>query len=140
MAPSRRRKKLIDWDVQYGLIRRMAIHWGLFLIANTLLLLCWTRFMGEPSATWSETMAIFGERYFPMFLVAIALLPVFFNDALKLSNRFAGPVMRLRRALTELSAGEKTDPLSFRHNDFWHALARDFNRIHKLGDSEEAKG
>ena len=64
-----------------------------------------------------------------MILAMIALLPVFVLDSVKVSNKFVGPIKRLKETIADLSAGKDVEPLAFREGDFWHALAHDFNKM-----------
>ena len=59
----------------------------------------------------------------------MALIPAFVWDTLKLTNRFAGPISRLRGALADASAGRATTPLQFRTNDYWKEIAQNFNCV-----------
>ena len=61
--------------------------------------------------------------------VMLLLLPVFLRDTLKLSNRFAGPMYRLRIALQSLAAKQSASPIKFRAGDFWQEATTDFSRI-----------
>jgi nitrogen fixation/metabolism regulation signal transduction histidine kinase len=65
----------------------------------------------------------------PFLLVSVFLLPVFVMDTIKLSNRFAGPVYSLRRAMREVVQGKPPRRLRFRKRDFWHDLADDYNAL-----------
>jgi hypothetical protein len=49
-------------------------------------------------------------------------------DIVRMSNRFVGPVVRLRGALRELAENRPAQPLNFRDDDFWRELATDFNK------------
>jgi hypothetical protein len=62
-------------------------------------------------------------------LVMVFLLPVFVMDTIKLSHRFAGPVLSLRRAMREIVSGQTPRMLQFRKSDFWHDLADDYNKL-----------
>ena len=64
-----------------------------------------------------------------MIVVATLLIPVFLRDTLRLSNRFAGPMFRLRQAIECLSAGKENRPLKFRKKDFWQPVADKFNLV-----------
>ena len=57
------------------------------------------------------------------------LFPVVIYDLLTLTNRFAGPMFRLRREMQRLARGESEYPLGFRDNDYWIDVADDFNLI-----------
>lgn len=73
----------------------------------------------------------------PIVFVMLMLLPVFLRDSLKLSNRFAGPMYRLRTALRSAAQNEDTGPIKFRTGDFWLEAADDFNIV--LAQLEELK-
>jgi hypothetical protein len=75
-----------------------------------------------------------------LFIALIVIFPIFAYDSLKLSNRFAGPMVSFRNALKKLSRGEPVKPLSFRKGDFWRELAADFNRVADRMKTEEYCG
>jgi hypothetical protein len=50
-------------------------------------------------------------------------------DVVRMSNRFCGPLFRLRRSIRALSRGEHVDPISFREGDFWPEIAQEFNTL-----------
>ncbi|MFO0923760.1 MAG: hypothetical protein U0905_14870 [Pirellulales bacterium] len=123
MNSPRRKRWLIDFEVQYSLLRQIALHWSAFMLANAVAMFIWFRFFESPLGTWDETFTKFASSYFPMLIVSGALLPIFLLETIKLSNRFAGPIMRLKQTIAHAAAGEKVTPLHFRHGDFWTSLA-----------------
>lgn len=133
----------IDFEVQTSLLRKVALHWSLLLAANALALYGWTYLMNAPVESWTQVTSEFLRNYAPVFMVSLALFPVFLMDTAKLSNRFVGPILRIRRALGAVVSGEKIEPVKFRENDFWLNLAEDFNsalaeRSRALVDSQSA--
>jgi hypothetical protein len=46
-----------------------------------------------------------------------------------LSNRFVGPMYRLRGAIRDVARGKDIQPLKFRNDDFWQDVAGDFNDL-----------
>lgn len=130
--PSKRTRTLVDSEVQGGLLRRVAFHWVLFFICNTLALVVWIRLFEQPDAAWSESFADTVRRFLPFFVITAALIPAFVWDTLKMSNRFAGPIRRLRDTLNEMKQGRSVPPLKFRENDFWQEIASNFNEVMRL--------
>ena len=57
------------------------------------------------------------------------VLPVVMFDMSRLTNRFAGPLFRLRGSMRRLARGERVDPVHFRENDYWQEIAEEFNAI-----------
>ena len=72
---------------------------------------------------------MFPRRHGLTFVVLFLLLPAFLWDTMRVSHRFAGPVLRLRRMMRELSLGEDPGELRFRDGDFWMELGDYFNDI-----------
>lgn len=139
MSKPRRAQKVVDFEVQTSLLRKIALHWLLFIVANAIAIFFWTRLVDAPLGTWQESTSLFAKQFAPILLVSLALLPVFLLDAAKLSNRFSGPILRVRRALAAIAAGEEVQPLHFRQNDFWKSLAIDFNQALGLKASSNSK-
>lgn len=126
MMANSRKKSFIDPEVQGSLLVRLAIHWGLFVVANCIAFAFWETLV-EGAAGGMATSSPLLRGVVPCLITSAALMPAFLYDALKLSNRFAGPVLRLRRALRELAEGRPIEPLKFRKGDFWESAADDFN-------------
>lgn len=123
-----RRQLFVDKDVQGVLLARVGVYWACCLITVILILLCWRVVVG-PSSELHVHLDYLWYHYRPILLAAFILLPILLADTLRLSNRFAGPMVRLKRGLSELADG-RTDvsPIHFRSGDFWHDFAREFNR------------
>ena len=137
----RRKKSYADAVVQGALLRRLACHWALFLFANLMALTGWRILVTDPFGDWAQHQQALFNAYVPCIFVSLALLPAFIWDSLKLSNRFAGPVVRLRSALKALAEGREVQPLSFRKGDFWMSLADDFNAVlRRIGEHPDAVG
>ncbi|MEE2936218.1 MAG: hypothetical protein VYA84_09505 [Planctomycetota bacterium] len=124
----RRHKQLVDPDVQLGILRKIAVHWSIFFVCNAVALMIWIRLFEQPDAGWGQTFADTLRRFMPFFIITMALIPAFVWDTLKLTNRFAGPILRLRNALADASEGRTVSPLRFRSNDFWKEIAEEFNQ------------
>lgn len=131
---TKRRRTLVDPEVQGGVLRKIAIHWVLFFICNALAMMIWIRLFEQPDAGWGQTLSDTLLRFLPFFIITMALIPAFVWDTLKLTNRFAGPILRLRSALADASAGRAVSPLHFRNNDFWQEIAENFNSVMRRHD------
>ena len=125
----KRSRALVDPEVQGGVLRKIAIHWVVFFVCNTLALMIWIRLFEQPDASWNQTFGDTLRRFLPFFVITTALIPAFVWDTLKLTNRFAGPILRLRSALSDAARGLRVEPLHFRTNDYWQEIARNFNTV-----------
>lgn len=117
----------IDREVQGALLVRAAFYWLFCLLTITLMLVCWNAYNGPPRRFVDLFLELY-FRYGPAMIASVALLPVVMIDVVRTSNRFVGPVSRLRSALKDLADGRPVQPLNFRDNDHWRELAADFNR------------
>jgi hypothetical protein len=123
----RRRQLFVDSKVQGALVMRVLLYWIVCLITITLMLLCWS-IIRTPRMFYTH----FDDMWFhygPALIASFILLPMVILDIVRLSNRFAGPLVRLRRAMRALAQGEEVRAIHFRENDFWQEFADEFNAI-----------
>lgn len=121
-----RRQQYVDPEVQGALARRLALHWGIYLVVAAILVVG-LQWMVNPFTPFSEHAATALKTYQPVLLVLICLAPIFVYDAIKLSNRFTGPMLRLRTGVRKLAGGERPEKIELRDGDFWQDVATDFN-------------
>ncbi len=124
-----RSKLLVDPEVQYAIGGRIAIHWVLFVVGLVLLGVVIQIITTVGDLPFSKTIQYAVTSQIPVILVAMMLVPVFLRDTLRLTNRFAGPMFRLRGAIERLANGETNKPLNFRRQDFWQPVAESFNLV-----------
>ena len=67
-----------------------------------------------------RTAPLVSLRTLPFAIASFVLLPLVIIDIVRLSNRFTGPLLRMRRSMRALAQGEQVEPLKFRDADFWH--------------------
>jgi len=127
MNRCRRTLFVIDHEVQGALMMRVAFYWLFCLLSIALMVVCWNIYTG-PSRPFAQLFLDIYHRYGPAMIASLILLPIVMMDVARLSNRFVGPVVKLRTALKELAEGRPAQPLNFRDQDFWRDLATEFNR------------
>lgn len=133
-----RKKLFVDKKVQGALLRRLIGYWGLCVLFVTVPLLIAQTFV-EPTRFFFQQFGVLWERYWPVVCLSFALMPFVLYDAIKFSNRFAGPLLRLRRAMRCFANGEQVQPLRFRDDDYWQDLAVRFNQVmSRVRAAEEA--
>jgi hypothetical protein len=103
------------------------VAYWLFLLATAVLVVAGTDyFWGTPALDQDGFVLV---RHAAAVIALVVLLPLVLYDVVAMTNRFAGPVYRLRRSLAALAAGERVAPLQFRENDYWRELADEFNAV-----------
>jgi hypothetical protein len=123
-----RRQLLIDRAVQTPVLQRTA----LYSVCGALYFMV-IMFFGvsadAPDQAWYVTLLqCFDEAVY--WAPGIMLLaPVIVYDILTLTNRFVGPVFRLRREMQRLVNQEECFELNFREGDYWTEMADLFNQV-----------
>lgn len=126
---NQRGKVYVDRIVQGALAKRIIMHWCVFFGLSLLALFTLEVFLGDPSLTIGGHLGVLWTKYAFFIILMLAIVPTFVYDSMKLSNRFAGPILRLRQSIHGLAQGENVAELHFRDNDFWRELSQDFNRV-----------
>lgn len=122
-----RRVRVIDRPIQHALLSRIVLHWVSLIAVSFCVLLALEYMAAPPAQSLTTLLGVFWGKYALMYCLMASLLPMFAYDSLKLSNRFAGPMVRVRQGLEGLSRGEPVEPLAFRDGDFWSELSASFN-------------
>jgi len=123
-----RKRLFVDPKVQGALVVRVVCYWLICLVTITLMLLCW-RIITGPARMFYTHLDDMWFHYGPALVASLVLLPLVIVDIVRLSNRFAGPMLRLRRSMGELAQGRPVEPISFRDGDFWQDFAKEFNSV-----------
>ena len=123
-----RHKLFVDREIQGELLRRI----GLYFIACGLyftVILVLTESLADPNQTVAEVIArCLDEAIY--WIPGLAILgPVIAYDVLSSSNRYVGPMFRLRREMRRLVEGEDVPIVTFREDDHWKDLTDSFNQI-----------
>lgn len=127
--PTHVRKRLfVDPKVQGTLLLRVAVYWVGCTGAIALLLLCWHTLTGPARIAYSQLDDLW-FHYGPVLVASLLTLPLVLIDLLRVSNRFTGPLLRVRRSMRQLARGEHVAPITLRDGDFWHDFAEEFNAL-----------
>lgn len=127
-ASPTRRRILIDSGVQGTLVRRT----GLYAAATAIYLLVifiLSDALSHPKEPVSESLLRCLDEAVFWAPGLMLLAPLFAYDLIHISNRFVGPMFRLRRELRKLSNGEAVGPMFSRQGDFWSDASDSFNRL-----------
>jgi hypothetical protein len=128
-----RKKYFVDPKVQTALMVRVFTYWlaclcAVFLILAIVPMVVCLLAVDSPPPVW-RLLGQTVNGLWPAFMASVLVLPFILGDCVRLSNRFVGPVIRLRRAMRELADGKPVEPVKFRDDDYWFDFAADFNRL-----------
>lgn len=126
---SKRKRVLIDPKVQWALARRLCYHWFAFFGALIGVSVTLQGLLGISTFGLGESLQRAFMDQVPYMAVMVVILPLFLYDTMKLSNRFVGPMYRVRKSLEQLAEGEQTGPVKFRQGDFWQEVSTQLNGV-----------
>lgn len=136
MTPTTKRSSAyVDSTVQGALLRRIFVHWCCFFAVMATAAISLQTLLGDPAQSFADRLWNEIRGFSLIGTVMLALLPAFMLDTIRFSNRFVGPVTRLRRCLRQLKEGNVA-PIKFRDNDFWLEMGNEFNAIAKLIETQ----
>lgn len=125
-----RQKIFIDRGVQGVLVGRIMLYWSALMLYFGLSLGCF-QWMQYPEASAVEHLHAIFDQVWPCLPTFVLILPLVIFDIVRLSNRFVGPIYRLRMHLARLTENTSTYPLNFRDGDYWQQLADPINELQR---------
>ena len=124
----RRHQMLADRKIQGALLAHTAIYWFYCLFSVTLIAVCWIIFTKQPESS-TELFTQLWLNCGPALFGSVLLLPLVLLDCLRLSNRFAGPMVRMQRVMRELAEGQTPPAFTLRPGDYWTEFADNMNTV-----------
>ena len=125
----RRSKLLVDREVQGVLLRRLALHWIVAFVVTILYLFCLQLLANGFQKPLGEQFRDTWQQHGSLLVVLVTLFPVFLYDSLRMSHRFAGPMVSFRKSVNRLAQGESIGEVRFRKGDYWNDLAASLNQV-----------
>ncbi len=137
---NRRRRRFVHPRIQIALVLQSLRQWMLFLFAMIGLLCGLEYFNNGAQESMSACAVKMWGRSGPALVVLFSLLPAIVYDSIRMSNRFVGPLMRLRTAMNGVARGEAMEPLKCRRNDCAEDFFVAFNEmLERVKQLEEEK-
>lgn len=127
-AAQLRKRLFVDPQVQGQLAWRVSLYWLSCLLTVVFMVFCY-RIVTGPARPFVWHFNELATFLGPALVASLVLLPLVVMDVIRLSHRFVGPLVRLRRSLRALARGESIEPLRFRHGDFWQEFADEVNAV-----------
>ncbi len=136
MSRMKRKQNFIDNHVQGSLLRRIMSHWLMFFFVAGFAVILLQTLLGDPQLSMADRLSQQVGEFVFFAVVMVAMFPAFMLDTIRFSNRFVGPIARVRRHLRQLADGD-TERCAFRGNDFWKDLADEFNGVAELVERQQ---
>jgi hypothetical protein len=122
------RKKVWIHAFQAKMFVRVFLY-GLICLVTLGNLLFGYRLLQEGPGDVVDQAVRFTKDYFPALIIFLILLPAAAWDAVKLTHRIVGPLVRVRHTLQQLAAGEPVQHIKFRDGDYLLELRDDLNAL-----------
>ncbi len=117
----------MDKSTQWAIVGQSLLHWFYHSSLTVFFLLILELVQGGILKPWSETWQAIWPIAAAVYFSMLLLLPIFILDSFKLSNRFVGPVARIRTALRELAEGKPYRSVELRTKDFWPEMGQELD-------------
>ena len=127
MSVCRRKKSLVDREIQLGMAGRLLLYWCATWLAVFAFPIITQMFMADVSFQELASKMIH-DLWFPMFM-SLFLLPIVARDCVRFSNRIAGPVLRFKQTLRDINDGRAVRMIELRKDDFCHELVDEVNLL-----------
>ncbi|HEV2968402.1 MAG TPA: hypothetical protein VGY55_00345 [Pirellulales bacterium] len=124
----KRRKLFVDPKVQAAFLARIFVYWFLCLVASGIVLAL-RMFLVGPLNVVLHPLAEFWSQFGPAVCVSALMLPILMFDCLRLTNRLAGPMYRVRCEMRALAMGNPANSVHLRSGDFWTEFAEEYNAV-----------
>ncbi len=128
MSIRRRKKVLVDRELQLGLASRFLTYWCATWFAVFAIPIMTQIFIMQDVIFRELATRMIDDLWFPM-MMSLLMLPIVARDSVRYSNRIAGPIWRLKKTLRDLNDGKPVGMIKLRDDDYCQELADELNRL-----------
>jgi len=125
----RRRTLVVDAPLQRAFVVDVAFVPGLAMGVATLIVAALCQKVSDEAAAADVDLASLVPLFLAFALFVLASGGAVVLQALKISNRIAGPQLNMRRIVDRVLAGDHTQRVQLRNGDFMQSAAADINRL-----------
>ena len=129
MRNAKRSSLFINDQVQKRIFYRVGIYWVVSMVLLTIPVALTRTIFFDPNETFLFHIGAVMQENTTYYLLATLMLLFVLNDVAIFTNRFIGPIYRLRSDLASFHSGKKLRPIRFRDNDHWKDLAESVNQL-----------
>jgi hypothetical protein len=122
------RKKVWVDSFQTKLTTRIAGYLVVFFVVFFNLLFAWKMWTEGPSDPLEQFLETLSSNA-PAFVLLLVLVPVMAWDSIRFTHRLVGPMVRFRKTMQDLAAGEPVRPIKLRDGDYLTEMRDDFNAM-----------
>ncbi|HZZ82053.1 MAG TPA: hypothetical protein VFE62_26370 [Gemmataceae bacterium] len=122
------RKKVWVDPFQTRLTLRIAGYLVVFFVVFSNLLFAWKLWSEGPTDPLEQFVDTLRSNA-PAFILLLVLVPVMAWDTIRFTHRLVGPLVRFRKTIQDLAAGEPVRPIKLREGDYLTEMRDEFNAM-----------
>src|SRR5207249_1450151 len=107
---------------------RIAGYLVVFFVVFSNFLFAWKMWTEGPVDPWGQFVDTL-QSNLPVFVLLLVLVPVMAWDTIRFSHRLVGPLVRFRKTMQDLAAGEPVRPIKLRDGDHLLEMRDEFNQM-----------
>ena len=135
MARKERDLHYVDPSVRKTIVSKIVFYWCACLVFSTLPLIIGTS-LAKSDRLFVHHIGDLAERYWPLYLIMMGILPFAIRDALRIANRTLGSASRVKSALAGFKKTGEFQAISCRDGDILADLIGEINDA--LGNFKKA--
>ena len=120
-----RTRWLVDRGVQIGMLRRVCVYWVAAILFVSLPIALIRNVSGSGQFFVQDVLSVW-KNHWPVLACLTAMLPFALNDLAKFSNRFAGPIFRLKNEMQKFEQTGESFQLTLREHDYWKDVVESY--------------
>ena len=138
MSIYKRNSLYVDPKIRKSIIERIVFYWGACLIFCALPLIIVTTLNNTDRLVFYH-IGDLAQRFWPLLLVFMGILPFVIRDALRVTNRTLGPLARMRQELRQYKETGTFNPVPSRECDFLAEFISEINDAIVANQHREAE-
>ncbi len=131
-----RTRWLVEQGVQKAMLLRICVYWIAGILFVSLPIALFKNAAGSGQFFVQDVFSVW-EDHWPILVCFTLMLPFVLNDLLRFSNRFSGPIFRLKRELQQFQETGKSVQISLREKDYWKDVVESFCELTQRIESLE---
>ena len=135
MTTIKRNLYYVEPSIRPNIVRRILFYWSSCVLFSTLPLIIGTT-LAKTDRLFYEHLGVLATQYWPLYLMLFGVLPFAIKDALRVTNRTLGPLVRLRAELRRFRDHGVFHPVHCRQDDFLRDLIEEINEALQTREQE----
>lgn len=126
MTKAKRDLHYVEPKLRSCITARIFFYWTACVVFSTLPLIIGTTLVNS-DRLFVDHLGVLFQRYWPLYLMILGILPFAIKDVMRVTNRTLGPLDRLRREMARFRQTGQYSPIKCRNDDFLCEFIEEIN-------------